>query len=237
MMDAGYLLLEGGGEFGGQMAEPDLKAIELAGGFDAPISILPAAAAPDGNHRRAGQNGLRWFRRLGASQVAVLPLVDRVSADLPEVVQALRSSRLIYLLGGFPGHLCQSLAGSQSWGAILSAYRAGAVIAGSSAGAMVLCQHFYDPYEDQVKEGLNLLPDVCVLPHHNAFGRRWAEKLKGLLPLDTLLGIDEQTGMIHHRGQDLWTVHGKGGVTIYHREEIRFIPSGTTFTFIRNRFI
>ena len=31
----GYLLLEGGAEFGGRMRDPDLKAIELAGGFDA----------------------------------------------------------------------------------------------------------------------------------------------------------------------------------------------------------
>ena len=43
----GYLLLEGGAEFGGRMREPDLKAIELAGGFDAPIRIIPTAAAPD----------------------------------------------------------------------------------------------------------------------------------------------------------------------------------------------
>ncbi|WP_345105299.1 hypothetical protein [Candidatus Villigracilis vicinus] len=33
----GYLLLEGGAEFGGRMSEPDLRAIELAGGVDAPI--------------------------------------------------------------------------------------------------------------------------------------------------------------------------------------------------------
>lgn len=36
------------------MSEPDLRAIELAGGFDAPIAILPTAAAPDNNHKRAG---------------------------------------------------------------------------------------------------------------------------------------------------------------------------------------
>jgi len=55
----GYLLLEGGAEFGGEMREPDLKAIELAGGFDAPIRIIPTAAAPDNNHQRAGNNGVR----------------------------------------------------------------------------------------------------------------------------------------------------------------------------------
>ncbi len=37
----GYLLLEGGAEFGGAMREPDLRAIELAGGFEAPIRIFP----------------------------------------------------------------------------------------------------------------------------------------------------------------------------------------------------
>ena len=47
----GILLLAGGAEFGGQMSEPDLRAIELAGGFDAPICIIPTAAAPDRNQK------------------------------------------------------------------------------------------------------------------------------------------------------------------------------------------
>ena len=55
----GYLMLAGGAEFGGQMRDPDLRAIELAGGFDAPLRIIPTAAAPDNNHQRAGNNGLR----------------------------------------------------------------------------------------------------------------------------------------------------------------------------------
>jgi len=37
----GYLLLEGGAEFGGRMRDPDLKAIELAGGPESPIRIIP----------------------------------------------------------------------------------------------------------------------------------------------------------------------------------------------------
>ncbi len=46
----GYILLEGGAEFGGYMAEPDLRAIQLAGGLEAVVSIIPTAAAPDHNH-------------------------------------------------------------------------------------------------------------------------------------------------------------------------------------------
>src|SRR5436190_5217725 len=142
---SGHILLAGGAEFGGRMAVPDLRAIELAGGADARISIIPTAAAPDRNHERAGRNGVRWFESLDARNVAALPLIDRASADSPAVVAALRESRLIYLLGGFPHYLGQTLLGSASWQAIVAAYQAGALVAGSSAGAMVLCQHYYNP--------------------------------------------------------------------------------------------
>ena len=167
----GYILLEGGAEFGGQMAEPDRQAIRLAGGYDVPISIIPAAAAPDNNHERAGRNGVAWFRRLGAAQVSALPLIDGPSADEPEIAETLARSKLIYLLGGFPRYLAQTLNSSCSWQAILSAYQSGAVIAGSSAGAMVLCKYYYNPVSSRVEEGLNLVDRICILPHHNTFGR------------------------------------------------------------------
>ena len=98
----GYILLAGGAEFSEQMAKPDRRAIELAGGCDAAISIIPAAAAPDNNHQRAAHNGIRWFKKLGAISVAALPLIDRKSADDPDVVEALKRSKMIYMLGGFP---------------------------------------------------------------------------------------------------------------------------------------
>jgi cyanophycinase len=82
----GYLLLEGGAEFGGQMSEPDRRAMALAGGGDAPISIIPTAAAPDNNYRRAGNNGVNWFQSLGATNVAWLPLIDKASANDASIV-------------------------------------------------------------------------------------------------------------------------------------------------------
>jgi len=108
----GYILLAGGAEFNGHMAAPDLRAIELAGGLDARISIIPAAAAPDDNHQRAGQNGVTWFKQLGAADASAVPLLDRATADDPTVIEALMRSGVIYLLGGFPRHLEQSLAGT-----------------------------------------------------------------------------------------------------------------------------
>jgi cyanophycinase len=229
----GWILLEGGAEFNGQMAVPDSLAIQLAGGPAARISILPTAAAPDNNHQRAGQNGLRWFKNLGATNVSVLPIIDRSSADDPAAVKVLSQTRLIYLLGGFPRYLAQTLAGSRSWQAILSAYQQGAVIAGSSAGAMVLCESYYDPAADRVMEGLHLLNGVCVLPHHNTFGITWAARLSKLLPNIVLLGIDEQTGVICNVSQGLGQVHGNGQITLYHNDRIDTIGPEQVFRLSR----
>jgi cyanophycinase len=224
----GYLLLEGGAEFGGAMREPDLRAIQLAGGVEAPICIIPTAAAPDNNHVRAGNNGLRWFQSLDARNVESLPLIDKASANDPQIVEFLRAAKLIFLLGGFTHYLGQTLLGSKAWDAALDAYQNGAVIAGSSAGAMVLCEYYYDPGRGEIEQGLNLVPNACVLPHHNRFGKNWAGKLKGLLPGVTLLGIDEYTGMLMDNGE--WTVYGGGAVTRYKGGNLDVYASREAFT-------
>lgn len=225
----GTLLLEGGAEFGGRMREPDLKAIELAGGFAAPIRIIPAAAAPDRNHQRAGNNGVRWFQSLGATDVSSIPLTDRASANDEEIARSLRQAKLVYMLGGFTHHLGETLKGSLAWLAVLDAYQNGAVIAGSSAGAMVMCQYYYDPGQGQVHEGLDLIPQALVLPHHNTFGKNWAPQLTSKIPAVTLIGLDEQTGMIDD-GANQWTVHGRGAVTLYAGGRKSVISSGGTFS-------
>lgn len=214
-MATGHLLLAGGSEFGGQMAAPDHRSIELAGGLDTPIAIIPTAAAPDNNHRRAGENGRRWFTSLGATNVQVVPLLDRASAGDSNVVEAVAEAKLIYLLGGFPGYLCETLRDSRAWSAMLAAYAGGAVLAGSSAGAMVLCENLNYPRGQGATTGLGLVPDICVLPHHNTFGQGWADRLRGLLPNATLVGIDEETAMISNGSVQDWRVYGAGDVTLY----------------------
>lgn len=225
----GSLLLEGGAEFGGAMREPDLRAIEMAGGADAPIRIIPTAAAPDKNHLRAGNNGIRWFRSLGATNVEPVLLINKDSANDLEIIDTLRSAKLIYMLGGFTHYLGQTLRGSKSWEAVLEAWRDGAVIAGSSAGAMVMCEYYFDPGRAAVERGLNLIPNACVLPHHNTFGKDWVWKLQPLLPGVTLLGIDEQTGML--TGGAAWHALGGGTVTVYQGEQVKVYESGKRFVF------
>ncbi len=224
----GYLLLEGGAEFGGRMRDPDLKAIELAGGFDAPSRIIPTAAAPDNNHQRAGNNGIRWFQSLGAKDVISVPLIDKVSANDGSIAKSLQDAKLIYMLGGFTGYLGETLKESAAWDSVLKAYGNGAVVAGSSAGAMVMCEFYYDQNQGQVIEGLNLVPHSIVLPHHNTFGQSWASRLLEIVQV-TLLGIDEQTGMIDDDTQT-WTVYGRGNVTLYQNRQVETYEAGKAFS-------
>jgi cyanophycinase len=211
----GFVLLEGGGEFNAGMAAADKRAMAACGGRAQPIRIIPAAAAPDNNHGRAAANGVGWFQSLGAADVQAVDIIDRASADRPDLAKEIERTRLIFMLGGFTRYLAETLAGSRAWQAMKNAHRAGAVIAGSSAGAMVLCEFYFNSASDNVLPGLNLLPGVCVLPHHDTFGKDWAPRLTRLLPGALLLGIDEETGLLNDEPTGQWTVYGKGGVTLY----------------------
>lgn len=223
----GYILLEGGAEFGGKMADVDKRAIELAGGAAAQIDIIPAAAAPDQNHLRAGTNGVDWFKRLGATRVVNQPLIDHQSGQDRQLANTLENSRLLYLLGGFPGHLADSLRNTRCWQSMLGAWQHGAVLGGSSAGAMVLADHFYDPRRDKIVAGLGLLPDLCIIPHYAKFARSWLARIKSLLPHCRFLGIDEETGIMNDGETKSWTVYGRGNVYLIDESISEFLPGDT----------
>jgi cyanophycinase len=216
MNPTGTILLAGGAEFGGAMAEADREAIRRAGGMGAAIRIVPTAAAPDHNDKRAGANGVRWFRQLGAQNVAVVPVIDRASANNPQLAQELQAAQLIYLLGGFPHYLAETLKESLAWQAMRAAYEGGAVLGGSSAGAMVLCSSYFHPERRLVQPGLGLVPNLCVLPHHNTFGASWVTTLVTQIPDTPLLGIDEATAWLRS-GDGPWQVYGPGAITLYRR--------------------
>jgi cyanophycinase len=207
------LLLEGGNEFRGAMEEADRAALRAAG--PGPVLIVPAAAAAEGGQTQAGRNGVRWFEGLGAIDVRSTGWVDGNSQEAAEVAASVAASRLIFLTGGSPRYLADALRNSPVWHAVLSALEAGGVLAGSSAGAMVLCEVYYDPSAARLQPGLSLVPGVCILPHHDTFGRGWAPHIARLAKRILPVGIDEGTGMMNDGPDGLWTVYGKGAVTLH----------------------
>jgi cyanophycinase len=149
-------------------------------------------------------------------------------------VQAIGEADLVYLSGGKPGHLLSVLGGSAVGRAIDEAHARGAILAGCSAGAMVLAGHAFDPrgrvmpWPLRWRPGLGFVPGASVIPHYDA----WPEPLSALIALQAprgsiVLGIDEGTALVGHDGA--WQVHGRARVTVWrgrHRERFR---AGDTF--------
>jgi len=210
---AGLIVLAGGAEFQKGFEGADKFLIEQAGGPDAPIVILPTAGGADGGEGMAARNGTNWFRQLGGRNVEAVMVVDRQSADDPALAAKIAQAKLIYMAGGSPIFLLNSLQGSAAWNAALQAWQNGAILGGSSAGAMVLAEYLYNPSGGGVVKALGLLEAGAIMPHHNNFGRGWYDKLNAALPGKTLLGISEKTAMIG-QGND-WQVYGKSWVTVY----------------------
>jgi len=121
------------------------------------------------------------------------------------------------------------LMASRSWQAIVAAYTAGAVIAGSSAGAMALCEYYYDPRAAKPRKGLGLVSGICVLPHHNTFGQTWAARAAQRLPKSVMVGIDEESAIILQASKGCGRVFGKGKATVYRSGDTVSVGPGKAF--------
>jgi len=74
---------------------------------------------------------------------------------------------------------------------------------------------------------------VCVLPHHNTFGKTWVGRLRSLLPDIVLLGIDEETGVVCSKSEGIGRVLGKGQITIYHNDLSKAVRAGSWHQFLK----
>ena len=223
---AGNLALVGGAEFQPGDDQADQLLIEAAGGAGARVAILPTAAAAEGAPHMAAANGVRHFNRLGAQAFGVM-IVDRATANDASLAAPLASAQLIYIAGGDPGYLLRSLKGSLAWRVMLDAWSEGAVLAGSSAGAMVLCEAMWNPATHRVEPALAMVKRAAVIPHHRP-ASGWAGQLRRELDQAfSILGIPEQTSLIWNG--TTWQVAGPGDVTIYSQGQVAVHPPGDVF--------
>jgi cyanophycinase-like exopeptidase len=219
----GSLALVGSGEYLPPMAnfEKSLLNDGIKNG-KRPIYIqIPTAAGKETPDR------LEYWKQLGKAQAdrldvdsMFLPVFTREDANNPEYVKLMRDSALMYMSGGDPHYLAETLMDTPLWEAIQENWSTGASLAGCSAGAMVLSSHIpnFRLLKKAPTAGLNLLPEIRVIPHFNKFFKWIPESAaKVLLHVpdnSILIGVDELTAIVRRGGEDHWVVVGEAKVHV-----------------------
>ncbi len=217
----GTIALVGGDEFRPGCEGMDRAVLDASGVASPSLLVVPTAAARE-NPALAAANGVRHFAALGADAGSLMVL-DSADANDEGLLAPLESAEVIYLTGGSPAHLLDVLSGSLLLERMLEAHRRGAVLAGSSAGAMVLGE--WMRFRGW-RRALGVVPGVAVLPHHERVDPDTvaAELAESAPEGVTALGIDGKTGCLGRRGE--WRVVGAGGVTVYRGGEWRRYAAG-----------
>jgi cyanophycinase len=193
----GTLLIVGGGS----MAKLWPVFIELAGGNDAPIVVIPTASETIDAEDRT----LATLRALGARHVTQLHTRDPKVADTEEFTTPLRTARAVWFTGGRQWRLADAYLRTRTQREIVALLERGGVVGGSSAGATIQGSYLVRgaPSGNAImmspghEEGLALLRNTAIDQHVNTRGR--ADDLRPVLKAHPALlgiGLDESTALI-----------------------------------------
>jgi cyanophycinase len=225
----GPLALVGSGEFLSRMVAVDRVLLE---GRAPRAAFLATAAGQEGEAsiERWLSLGAAHYMAMGIEPVSVR-VIDRRDADDPAHIARVSGVGLIYLSGGNPGYLAETLRGTGMWAAIEEAWRAGVALAGCSAGAMALTADAPHVRAGSMTAhpGLGLVAHLAVIPHFdrmaewdpNVTTRATARRDDGV----TVVGIDEDTALVG--GPVEWTVMGRQRVTVFGRDGATSHVAGT----------
>lgn len=206
----GRIALVGGDEFQPSCRAMDNELVEMTGIVRPNVLIIPTAAAAE-RPMLAAENGIRQFNLMGARASSLMALNPEDAND-EELTSAVDSADIIYLTGGNPAHLLEVLRGSLLLRRMLDALERGAILAGSSAGAMVMGERMRFR---QWLDTLGVVPGLAVLPHHERASKSQTSRDVSVQTAEGLavLGIDGATGCVSDG--DGWRVLGAGSVTLY----------------------
>ena len=238
----GSLALVGSGEYLPAMAifEKSLLDDGIKNGKRAIYIQIPTAAGQESDDR------LEYWKQVGKTQAdrlsvdsIFLPIFTREDANNPDFVSLIHNSALIYMSGGDPHYLAETLMGTALWSAIQENWRTGTSLAGCSAGAMVLSSHIpnFRLLKKAPTAGLNLLPEIRVIPHFNKFFRWIPESAAKVLlhvPDDSILiGVDELTAIVKRSGDNHWVVVGEAKVHVLKGMPDQQLVDGEVITFTK----
>jgi len=219
----GSLALVGSGEYLPEMLELERSLIRdgEANGKEPSFVQIPTAAG------RESRDRIRYWESLGSAQAErlgvkplFLPIFDRDHANDLSLATQISDSSLVYMSGGDPHYLANTLRGTKVLEAIVENWQSGGSLAGCSAGAMVLSPTIpnFRLSRSEPTVGFSLIPDIRVIPHFNKFFR-WIPESAAKILLDApgdsiLLGIDELTALVQRSYDEEWSVYGQESVHI-----------------------
>lgn len=223
-MAPGPIALVGSGEFLPVMRPVDAELLE---GRPQRAVFLPTAAAPEGEERLGYwiALGTGHYRAMGVEPVP-LRVLTREDADDPALAAQVDGAGLVYLSGGNPGYLAETLRDTLVWRAIHAAWLSGTALAGCSAGAIALSAVVPDPRSSEIgriEPALGVVPQIAVIPHFDRFDRvlpRLAARIHAETPPGVVtVGIDEETALVG--GLEDWTVRGRQRVWVIQDDDER----------------
>lgn len=211
----GSLVIVGGGGMPPGLVK---KFVELAGGKQAKIVVLPTAV-PNPSPKQGFANALR---KAGAGKVTILPGNTPDKVESREYLDAMREATGIWFGGGRQWHFVDAYEHTKLLPLMHDVLKRGGVIGGSSAGATIqgeyLCRggvfNNFDIAYEGYERGFAFLPGVAI-DQHFAQRKRFADmtKLMKLHPQFLGIGLDEATAMIVHGGTA--DVVGRGQAHFY----------------------
>ena len=189
----------------------DAQLLADSGGTQ--VVVLPTAAAYE-RPQHIIERARAWFGALGAEVVAP-PVYTRRDALADDRVAEVRAARFVYLAGGSPMHLLSVLKDSPLLAAILETWEDGAVLAGSGAGADVLCDPMVDPRGGAYTVGLGVVANMAVIPRYDTWSHDKIHRTVEIAPHGVrVAGVPSRTALI--RGTDgLWRAEGVGDVDVW----------------------
>ena len=188
------------------------------------VICLPTAAGTEGLERITYwmELGKSHFSSLGV-EVESLPVVDQSSANDPALAERIRQANFIYLSGGKPDYLYRTLVNSLVWPAIQEVLEKGGILAGCSAGAMIMGEFF--PGFPGLKPAFGLIPGVVIMPHFDELPVSMVSAFHLLVgEKRTLLGIEGNTALVG--ADESYQVVGSGGVVVWNKREKRRYTHG-----------
>lgn len=195
------------------------EVVTRSGGNQAIIALFPTASSIPAELAEMYE---QIFRSMGAL-VRTVWIKTRADAEAPENLGLLEGATAIFFTGGAQGRIVTLLGGTPMAQTIRRAYRAGALVAGTSAGASVVCDHMivqgqkgYAPKRRSVTlaPGLGLTKRLVIDQHfaqRHRIGRLFSAV--ALNPFLLGVGIDEDTGVVID-GNNRMEVVGRGTVTV-----------------------